>query len=106
MPFGKDLYQLGVRRIAVTSLPPVGCLPSQRTLRGGLERKCVDEYNEAAELFNRKLSAELVSLKDQLSDALIFFIDIYTLPLDFIQNPQKYGMFNFFNDLTIMQFLI
>ncbi|XP_042036071.1 GDSL esterase/lipase EXL1-like [Salvia splendens] len=89
--FVQDLYRLGVRRIVVSSLPPVGCLPSQRTLRGGLERKCVDEYNEAAELFNRKLSAELVSLNDQLSDALIFFIDIYTLPLDFIQNPQKYG---------------
>ncbi|XP_057794878.1 GDSL esterase/lipase EXL3-like [Salvia miltiorrhiza] len=89
--FVLDLYGLGVRRIGVTSLPPVGCLPSQRTLRGGLERKCVDEYNEVAELFNHKLSAQLLSINAQLDDAYIFFIDIYTLPLDFIQNPLKYG---------------
>lgn len=92
----KGLYGLGVRRIGVTSLPPVGCLPSQRTLRGGLERNCVDEYNEAARLFNEKLSAELASINAQLGDALIVYIDIYNLPLNFIKNPQKYGKFDFF----------
>lgn len=77
----KELYGLGVRRIGVTSLPPVGCLPSQRTLRGGVERNCVEEYNEAAQLFNNKLWAELGSINAEFGDAVIAYIDIYNLPL-------------------------
>ncbi|KAH6782740.1 GDSL-like Lipase/Acylhydrolase superfamily protein [Perilla frutescens var. frutescens] len=89
--FVQDLYRLGARRIGVTSLPPVGCLPSQRTLRGGPERNCVDEYNQVAQLFNERLSAELASINAQFIDALIVYIDIYNLPLNIIENPKKYG---------------
>ncbi|KAL8514786.1 hypothetical protein ACS0TY_013750 [Phlomoides rotata] len=89
--FVQELYGVGVRRMGVTGLPPVGCLPSQRTLRGGVQRNCIDEYNEAAQLFNHKLEAELNSLNNQRHDALIIYIDIFTLPLDFINNPNKYG---------------
>ncbi|KAI3464803.1 hypothetical protein Pfo_021466 [Paulownia fortunei] len=35
--FVQDLYGLGARRIGVSGLPPIGCLPSQRTLRGDLK---------------------------------------------------------------------
>ncbi|KAI3464802.1 hypothetical protein Pfo_021465 [Paulownia fortunei] len=89
--FVQDLYRLGARRIGVFSLPPIGCLPSQRTLRGGLERKCVDEYNQVAQLFNKKLSAEMASINIHFPEARIVYIDIYNLPLDIIHNPQKYG---------------
>ncbi|KAL0347482.1 UNVERIFIED_CONTAM: GDSL esterase/lipase EXL3 [Sesamum calycinum] len=33
--FIQELYQLGARRLAVFGIPPIGCLPSQRTLAGG-----------------------------------------------------------------------
>ncbi|KAL7117553.1 hypothetical protein ACP275_03G078500 [Erythranthe tilingii] len=89
--FVQELYDLGVRRIAVFSLPPEGCLPSQRTLAGGLRRNCVDEYNEAAQLFNNKLSDEIASLNAQLSEAKFVYVDIYNPVLDIIQTPQKYG---------------
>ncbi|KAH9617269.1 hypothetical protein KSS87_006895 [Heliosperma pusillum] len=32
-----EIYDLGARKIAVISAPPCGCLPSQRTLRGGFQ---------------------------------------------------------------------
>ncbi|KAH6782738.1 GDSL-like Lipase/Acylhydrolase superfamily protein [Perilla frutescens var. frutescens] len=89
--FVQDLYKLGARRIGVFGLPPLGCLPSQRSLGGGEERKCVDSYNEAAEMFNHKLSAQLSSINSQYSDARLIYLDIYNLPLDLIHHPQKYG---------------
>ncbi|KAK4481400.1 hypothetical protein RD792_012290 [Penstemon davidsonii] len=89
--FLQDLYKLGARRIAVFGLPPLGCLPSQRTLKGGAERECVEIYNQVADLFNKKLSIELNSINSQFPDARVKYIDIYNLPLDIIHNPQKYG---------------
>ncbi|XP_051139367.1 GDSL esterase/lipase EXL3-like [Andrographis paniculata] len=89
--FAQELYEVGARRIGVFSLPPEGCLPSQRTLRGGPERKCVDEFNEAAQLFNQKLAVKLGSMNAEFPDARFVYIDIYNLPLDIINNPKKYG---------------
>ncbi|CAI9301952.1 unnamed protein product [Lactuca saligna] len=88
--FLQDLYNLGVRRIGVFSLPPIGCLPSQRTLVGGIQRECVKNYNELAELFNTKLSMEINSLSQRLPFAKMVYVDAYYLPLDMIQNPAKY----------------
>ncbi|KAK4481405.1 hypothetical protein RD792_012295 [Penstemon davidsonii] len=79
-----DLYKLGARRIGIFGLPPLGCLPSQRTLKGGAERECVEIYNKAAQLFNDKLSAELNSVNNRFPDARMIYIDIYNLPLDLI----------------------
>ncbi|KAA8537492.1 hypothetical protein F0562_027100 [Nyssa sinensis] len=89
--FVQELYNLGARRIGVLGVPPLGCLPSQRTLAGGMQRECAEEYNEAAQILNAKLSTELDSLNCNFPDATIVYIDIYNLPLDLIYNPEKYG---------------
>uniref|UniRef100_A0A5B7AYL0 GDSL esterase/lipase EXL3-like n=1 Tax=Davidia involucrata TaxID=16924 RepID=A0A5B7AYL0_DAVIN len=89
--FVQELYSLGARRIGVLGVPPIGCLPSQRTLAGGRQRECAEEYNQAAEMFNTKLSAELDTLNSNLPYARMVYIDIYNLPLDIIYNPEKYG---------------
>lgn len=78
--------------MGVFGLPPLGCLPSQRSLNGGSERKCVDSYNEAAEMFNRKLLEEVRSLNSKYPEARLVYVDIYTLTLDLIHRPHKYGM--------------
>ncbi|KAH9759204.1 GDSL esterase/lipase EXL3 [Citrus sinensis] len=89
--FVLELYGLGVRRMGVFSAPPLGCLPSSRTLGGGKTRDCANDYNEAAQMFNTKLSAELESLNIQFPDARLLLIDIYNPLLYLIQNPIKYG---------------
>ncbi|XP_059637003.1 GDSL esterase/lipase EXL3-like isoform X2 [Cornus florida] len=86
-----QLYRLGARRIGVLGVPPIGCLPSQRTLLGGVKRECVAKYNEAADVFNTKLSDELSSLNTQLPDSRMIYIDIDNLLLDLIQNPTTFG---------------
>uniref|UniRef100_A0A2P2QQ39 GDSL esterase/lipase EXL3-like n=1 Tax=Rhizophora mucronata TaxID=61149 RepID=A0A2P2QQ39_RHIMU len=89
--FFKELYGLGARRIAILSLPPIGCLPSQRTLTGGPNRQCNEFTNQAAMLFNSKLSSTIDSLNQVLPDARLAFGDIYNPLLSLIQNPAKYG---------------
>jgi hypothetical protein len=89
--FSKELYELGARRIGFFSTPPIGCVPSQRTLAGGAERKCAENLNEAAKLFNSKLSKKLDSLGSSLPNGRFVYIDVYNLLLDLIQNPKKYG---------------
>ncbi|XAR61634.1 Triacylglycerol lipase [Bertholletia excelsa] len=89
--FIRDLYGLGARRIGAFGIPPIGCVPSQRTLAGGPHRNCAENYNEAARLFNTKLSAQLSSLNSNLSRARMVYIDAYNLPLDLVRHPQRYG---------------
>ncbi|KAH6780214.1 GDSL-like Lipase/Acylhydrolase superfamily protein [Perilla frutescens var. hirtella] len=89
--FIQELYQLGARRIAVFSIPPVGCLPAQRTLAGGLMRMCSDEYNQAAQLVNSKLSPKIDSLTKSLPQSRVVYVDIYEPFLNLILQPQKYG---------------
>lgn len=82
---------MGVRRIGVFSAPPIGCVPSQRTLAGGIERQCANDYNVAARLFNKKLSAALDTLGTSMPGGKFVFIDVYNALLDLINNPQKHG---------------
>ena len=90
---GQDLHDRGARRILVFSVMPVGCVPLQRTIAGGVRRKCAESTNHAAELFNSKLSAEVDSLTSKLADSRVAYIDWYTPAIDVIQNPKKYGRF-------------
>ncbi|MBA0567516.1 hypothetical protein Golob_005070, partial [Gossypium lobatum] len=89
--FVKELYGLGARKIGVFSTPPIGCVPSQRTLGGGIERECAEDYNVAAILFNKKLSSVLNSFKTSMPDGRFVYIDVYNPLLGLIQNPQKNG---------------
>ncbi|GLT82613.1 hypothetical protein SLE2022_009740 [Rubroshorea leprosula] len=89
--FFQELYGEGARRIAILGLPPIGCVPSQRTLGGGKQRGCVEAANRAATLFNSKLSAQVDSLKKSLPGLKTVYNDIYNPLLSIIQNPQKYG---------------
>lgn len=89
--FIKVLYEIGARRIAVFNLPPIGCVPSQRTLAGGPSRLCAEDHNKAAELVNSKLSSAMDSLKKMSPQAKIVIIDIYNPLLNLILHPQDYG---------------
>lgn len=87
----KELYNLGARKIGIFGIPPIGCVPSQRTLAGGPHRVCSEEYNEAAQLANTKFSTQIHSLSQKLAQSKLVFLEIYNPLLDLIVNPKKYG---------------
>ncbi|KAK9990133.1 hypothetical protein SO802_025118 [Lithocarpus litseifolius] len=86
-----ELYGLGARRIGVVSIPSIGCVPSQRTLAGGILRGCSESANQAAILFNSKLSSQMDSINKRLPDARLVYLDVYNPLLAIIQNPSQYG---------------
>ncbi|KAI5319769.1 PREDICTED: GDSL [Prunus dulcis] len=90
--FFQELYDLGARRIGILSLPPIGCVPSQRTLNGGIDRGCSDNANQAASLFNSKLTAQIDAFNKRLPEARLVYLDIYNTLLSLIQNPSQYGL--------------
>ncbi|KAE9467855.1 hypothetical protein C3L33_00213, partial [Rhododendron williamsianum] len=72
-----NLYGLGARRIGVTSLPPLGCLPAARTLFGFHERGCVSRINTDAQGFNKKINSAVSNLQKQLPELKIAVFDIF-----------------------------
>ncbi|CAI0389023.1 unnamed protein product [Linum tenue] len=90
----QELYGLGARRIGVVGAAPIGCVPRERVTGDGLlilERNCAEELNDAAKLFNSKLSTAVSSLNAELPGAKIVYFDIYSPALSLIQNPAPYG---------------
>ncbi|KAL1370568.1 hypothetical protein HN51_000811 [Arachis hypogaea] len=89
--FFQELYELGARRIGVFGVPVIGCVPSQRTISGGILRACSYSTNQAAILFNSKLSNQMDALQKKFPDARFVYLDSYNPFLDMLQNPTKYG---------------
>ncbi|KAH7441476.1 hypothetical protein KP509_03G039500 [Ceratopteris richardii] len=91
--FLQNLYFEGARKIAVVSYPPLGCVPSQITLRGrlGKARGCVESLNEASIRMNARLKLVLGTLTSSLPGIQFAYLDSYGLLYDAVQNPSKYG---------------
>lgn len=84
----KELYSLNARKIGLINVPPLGCLPIERTSNNG---ECVEEINRAASGFNEGLIAMIEHLKPVLPGLKIVSLDYHAVILDFIQNPGKFG---------------
>ncbi|XP_076946609.1 GDSL esterase/lipase At5g42170-like [Bidens hawaiensis] len=89
--FIKEIYNLGVRKIVVFNVVPVGCLPTMRTLAGGLERRCGDNVNNATQLFNNILKQQLQFWATSYPESRVAVIDYYKALINIIENPHKYG---------------
>ncbi|RWW23331.1 hypothetical protein GW17_00012424 [Ensete ventricosum] len=94
--FIKQLHGLGARKIGFVGLPPIGCVPSQRTAGGGILRECEETRNQAAQLYNSKIQQEIQRLSGELDDGRLVYIDIYDILLDLIRRPGYYGNPSFF----------
>lgn len=89
--FTQRLYKLGARRVGVTSLPPLGCLPASITLFGNGENVCVSRLNSDSQHYNTRLQATVNSLAKSLPGLKIIVFDIYTTLYSFVQHPSDNG---------------
>lgn len=85
----KEMHKLGARRLVVVSVPPIGCMPIVKTLRGST--KCVESYNNVALSFNTKAKEMLETLKASLGITTTY-VDVYDIILKAINNPKQYGI--------------
>ncbi|KAI3686750.1 hypothetical protein L1987_80435 [Smallanthus sonchifolius] len=91
--FIESLYGLGVRRIGVTTLPPVGCLPAAITLFGSGHNECIHRINRDAVMFNNKLNATSQDLVASHPDLKVVVFDVYHPLLGLITKPSDNGFF-------------
>lgn len=89
--FLKKLYQLGARKIGLTGVAPMGCLPVQRTMNFLNPEDCNEEYNNVALQFNGKLEKLVAKLKQELPGFRPVIADAYYIFLDMIKHPSKFG---------------
>ncbi|KAL8515875.1 hypothetical protein ACS0TY_014539 [Phlomoides rotata] len=91
--FVQELYNLGARKIGVTTLPPLGCLPAVITIFGEDRNECVEKINKVAVSFNNKLNSTSLKLQTKLSGLNLVILDIYQPLHDLVAHPTDYGFF-------------
>ncbi|CAJ1961830.1 unnamed protein product [Sphenostylis stenocarpa] len=96
--FIQNLLAEGARKIAITGIPPMGCLPLMITMNSPnalFQRDCIDKYSSIARDYNLLLQHELHAMQLHLnfstSDAKIYYVDIYKPIADMIQSRKRFG---------------
>ncbi|PQP95100.1 GDSL esterase/lipase [Prunus yedoensis var. nudiflora] len=89
--FITELYQLGARKMSIAGLPPMGCLPLERTTNIFSGSDCIEEYNDVARIFNVKLQGLIEKLSKKLVRIQLVLSNTYDILLEIIQNPATFG---------------
>ncbi|XAR55310.1 Triacylglycerol lipase [Bertholletia excelsa] len=91
--FVKTLHSLGARKISLGGLPPMGCLPLERTtnmIRGNGDG-CVETYNTVAYNFNGKLNVLVQKLNRELRGVKVVLSNPYLVLQEIVRKPSAYG---------------
>ncbi|KAL7128734.1 hypothetical protein ABFS83_13G014100 [Erythranthe nasuta] len=91
--FVKEIYGLGARKISLTGLPPMGCLPLERSTNffNGNGDGCMDGYNVVALHFNAKLSGLVEKMNKEMKGIRVVFSNPYGVFMQIIKKPSSFG---------------
>ncbi|XP_022989111.1 GDSL esterase/lipase At2g42990-like [Cucurbita maxima] len=89
--FIREIYSLGVRKISISGLPPMGCLPLERATNVMSNFECVEKFNLVALEFNAKLEGFVWALNRQLPGLTMLFSNPYAIFYQIITKPYLYG---------------
>ncbi|XP_055823572.1 GDSL esterase/lipase At2g04570-like isoform X2 [Solanum dulcamara] len=92
--FVHQIYRMGARKISLAGVPPMGCLPLERTTNyvSGNGDGCNEKYNNVAQHFNDMLGGLVQRLNNELPGIRVVFADAYNLLLQMITQPSSYGL--------------
>lgn len=93
---GQDIYDQGGRSFWIHNTGPVGCLPyvmDRVPITAGQVDKygCADPFNEVAKYFNLKLKEMVQKLRQELPEAAITYVDVYSVKYTLITKAKKFG---------------
>lgn len=89
--FLRGLYDLGARKISLTGVPPMGCLPLERAMNILDYHGCVEKYNNVALEFNGKLGQLVKKLNKELPGFQVMDANAYDFILQIITQPSRFG---------------
>ncbi|KAL6594263.1 hypothetical protein ACP70R_048456 [Stipagrostis hirtigluma subsp. patula] len=88
-------YGLGARKIQLTGILPVGCVPAMRTLNLHQPGKCNEEFNQLAMRFNAELQELAGKLNGELDGVVVVYADqLNSVVSAIVANPLHYGFEN------------
>ncbi|XP_074319082.1 GDSL esterase/lipase 7-like [Silene latifolia] len=87
----QKLYELGGRKVMVSDIGPLGCVPSviRRSKTNGT---CDENLNKRVIIFNNQLASMLKNLTFTLKGSHFVFIQSHSIIYDTILNPTNYGL--------------
>ncbi|KAJ7566667.1 hypothetical protein O6H91_02G113700 [Diphasiastrum complanatum] len=86
-----QIYNLGARKLTVSNIGPLGCIPSQLSMKA-IRTECIPELNEYASNFNAALKPMLQELNRELPGAMFVYGNGYDMIFGIINNPGNYGI--------------
>ncbi|KAJ0965339.1 hypothetical protein J5N97_026477 [Dioscorea zingiberensis] len=86
-----SLYRLGVRKMVIVGVGPLGCIPSQLSMNNSTDGECIESVNDIVMTFNRRFMPLLPSFNSSLPGSFIVYQNIFHTFLDMVQNPSNYG---------------
>lgn len=89
--FIRKLYTLGARKLSITGLVPIGCLPLERATNFFGDFGCNENYNKVALQFNAKLEKMISKLNRELPQLKALSANAYDIIHDVITRPSFYG---------------
>ncbi|WCJ41184.1 GDSL lipase [Euphorbia peplus] len=87
----QEMYNLGMRKLAIQNVGPLGCYPVTKAMHPELKGSCVQSFLTSAYMHNRLLSDKLKEMQPKLPGFSYTIFDYYTALDDRIKNPTKYG---------------
>jgi hypothetical protein len=88
----QKLYHLGARKVLVTGTGSMGCAPAEIALRG-INGECDVELERAASLYNPQLVKMIKRLNKDIGDHVFIAANAHKMQIDFITNPELFGMY-------------
>ncbi|KAJ7296162.1 hypothetical protein O6H91_Y140100 [Diphasiastrum complanatum] len=86
----KKAYTLGARKVTVSNMGPIGCIPSQLAM-SSQNGTCIPAVEQYATDFNSDLRVMLQELNRKLPGATFSYVNGYDMIMDYIKNPALYG---------------
>lgn len=88
----QQLYSLGARKVMVTAVGQIGCIPYQLARFHGNSSRCNEKINNAISLFNSGLKTMVQNFNGgQLPGAKFVYLDFYQSSQDLSSNGTSYG---------------
>lgn len=82
---------MGARKIVVSNVGPIGCIPYQRDQNPSAGENCAEFPNHLAQLFNSRLKNLVAELRKNLKGSEFVYADVYQIVYDIILNYESYG---------------
>lgn len=86
------LYKMGIRKVAVSSMEPLGCLPFS-TVDYSYTR-CNETSNKVAVFHNLLLQKTVQRIRKKFAGLSLVVLDQYSSFMSILSHPQQYGNFN------------